>query len=151
MDLIINESAVKLIQLALAPVFLLVGIGQMVNVVTGRLARVIDRARTFEEGVCTDKYKASPRALLEIKSLRRRMRFANWAITFLIGSAVTICIDVILLLANGLFAPNLDMAIIVTFIFALLLMTGGLISFLLEVSVATATLKIGPELLGRKK
>jgi hypothetical protein len=147
MDLIINESAVKLIQLALAPVFLLVGIGQMVNVVTGRLARVIDRARSFEEGNCTDEYKASHRALLEIKSLRRRMRFANWAITFLIGSAVTICIDVILLLANGLFTPNLDMAIIVTFIFALLLLTGGLVSFLLEVSVATATLKIGPDLL----
>jgi hypothetical protein len=147
MDLIINESAVKLIQLALAPVFLLVGIGQMVNVVTGRLARVIDRARSFEDGACTEAYKATPRAILEIKSLRRRMRFANWAITFLIAAAVTICIDVILLLINGLFAPSLDLAILVTFILALLLMTGGLISFFLEVSVATATLKIGPDLL----
>jgi len=79
--------------------------------------------------------------------LRRRMRFANWAITFLIAAAVTICIDVILLLINGLFAPSLDLAILVTFILALLLMTGGLISFFLEVSVATATLKIGPDLL----
>ncbi len=73
------------------------------------------------------------------------MRFANWAVTFLTGAAVTICIDVILLLANGIVTPNLDTAILVTFIFGLLLTTGGLISFFLEVSVATATLKIGPD------
>lgn len=145
MDLMVNESAVELIQLALAPVFLLVGIGQMVNVVTGRLARVIDRARSFEEGDCAEIYKASARAALEIKSLRRRMRFANWAVTFLTGAAVTICIDVILLLANGIIAPNLDTAILSTFILGLLLTTGGLVSFFLEVSVATATLKIGPD------
>lgn len=145
MDFMVNESAVELIQLALAPVFLLVGIGQMVNVVTGRLARVIDRARSFEEGDCAEIYKASERAVLEIKSLRRRMRFANWAVTFLTGAAVTICIDVILLLANGIVAPNLDTAILSTFILGLLLTTGGLVSFFLEVSVATATLKIGPD------
>lgn len=145
MDFMVNESAVELIQLALAPVFLLVGIGQMVNVVTGRLARVIDRARSFEEGDCAEIYKASARASLEIKSLRRRMRFANWAVTFLTGAAVTICIDVILLLANGIVAPNLDTAILSTFILGLLLTTGGLVSFFLEVSVATATLKIGPD------
>jgi hypothetical protein len=152
MDLTIAESAVKLIQLALAPVFLLVGIGTMVNVVTGRLARVIDRARSFEEGgECAQTFKDSAQAKIEIRSLRRRMRFANWAITFLIAAAVTICIDVILLLVNGLVAPSLDVAILSTFILALILMTGGLLSFFFEVSVATATLKIGPEILMRKE
>ncbi|GAA0858915.1 DUF2721 domain-containing protein [Aliiglaciecola litoralis] len=145
MEVLIGESAVELIQLALAPVFLIVGIGQMVNVATGRLARVIDRARSFEEGECSEVYQASAKATLEIKSLRRRMRFANWAVTFLIGAAVTVCIDVILLLVNGLIMPNLNIAIITTFILGLLLTTGGLIAFFLEVSVATATLRIGPD------
>jgi hypothetical protein len=145
MDIINSGSAVELIQLALAPVFLIVGIGQMVNVATGRLGRVIDRARSFEEGDCAERYKASARGAFEIKSLSRRMRFANWAITLLIAAAVSICIDVILLLANGLVAINLDTAIIATFIFGLVLTTGGLVAFLLEVSVATATLRIGPD------
>ena len=40
----------KAIQLALAPVFLLTGIGALINVMTGRLARIVDRGRAFAEG-----------------------------------------------------------------------------------------------------
>jgi hypothetical protein len=47
-ETILTPSAVEIIQLALAPIFLIVGIGTLVNVATGRVGRVIDRARWFE-------------------------------------------------------------------------------------------------------
>jgi hypothetical protein len=138
MDLNIGDSAVELIQLSLAPVFLIVGIGQMVNVVTGRLARIIDRARYYEDQYEGLPQRISTRARIEITSLRRRMRLANWSITFLTASAVLVCVDVILLLTNGLVSTSLDTVILTMFILALAFLT------FFEVSVATATLKIGP-------
>ncbi|MFB0911984.1 MAG: DUF2721 domain-containing protein, partial [Glaciecola sp.] len=48
MEPVLVPSAVEIIQLALAPIFLIVGIGTLVNVATGRVGRVIDRARWFE-------------------------------------------------------------------------------------------------------
>lgn len=143
MELNMADSAVELIQLSLAPVFLIVGIGQMVNVVTGRLARIIDRARWFEEQHCTDQSLIDRKAEIELKSLRRRMRLANWAITFLTGAAVIVCLDVIMLLLNGLIDVDLDVYIIGMFIVGLASITCGLLAFFLEVTVATATLKIG--------
>lgn len=143
MELNMADSAVELIQLSLAPVFLLVGIGQILNAVTGRLARIIDRARWFEEQHCADQSLIDRKAEIELKSLRRRMQFSNWAITFLTAAAVTVCLDVIMLLINGLVGVNLDVYIIGMFIVGLVFITCGLLTFFFEVSVATATLKIG--------
>jgi hypothetical protein len=70
------------------------------------------------------------------------MRLANWSINFLIGSAVITCINVMLVMVNGLIIANLDTTIIVTFMICMTFLTGGLIAFFLEVSLATATLKI---------
>jgi len=41
------------IQLSVAPVFLLSGIGAMLAVMTNRLSRIIDRARVLEAQLCT--------------------------------------------------------------------------------------------------
>ena len=43
------SAATHGIQLSLAPVFLLTAVAAMIGAVTGRLARIIDRARTLEE------------------------------------------------------------------------------------------------------
>jgi hypothetical protein len=137
-----TASAVEIIQLALAPIFLIVGIGTMVNVATGRVARVIDRARWFEELAREKSQRIDARALRELRSLNKRMRLANWSINFLIAAALVICVDVILLMINGLVTTSLDTTILVLFMLSMVFLTGGLIAFFLEVSVATATLKI---------
>lgn len=139
---VIIGGAVELIQLALAPVFLIVGIGQILNVATGRVARIIDRARWFEEQKRLNNMKLDTQATQEIVLLGKRMRFVNWGITFLTGAAVVVCLDVILLIANGLVKYNFDQIILTLFIVSMTLMTGGLASFFIEVSLATASLKI---------
>jgi hypothetical protein len=60
----------------------------------------------------------------------------------LIAAALVICVDVILLMINGLVTTSLDTTILVLFMLSMVFLTGGLIAFFLEVSVATATLKI---------
>lgn len=142
MESIITPNAVEIIQLALAPIFLIVGIGTLVNVATGRVARVIDRARWFEDLAREQPIRIDRRAKHEIRTLNKRMRLANWSINFLIASALVICFDVILLMVNGLISTSLDTAVLVTFMISILFLTGGLIAFFFEVSLATASLKI---------
>ncbi len=142
MESIITPYAVEIIQLALAPIFLIVGIGTLVNVATGRVARVIDRARWFEDLAREHPVRIDRRAKHEIRTLNKRMRLANWSINFLIASALVICFDVILLMVNGLISTSLDTAVLVTFMISILFLTGGLIAFFFEVSLATASLKI---------
>lgn len=136
------EQIGDIIKLALAPVFLLVGIGQVLNVVTNRVGRIIDRARMFE-GLTSATTNFSPARIdAELRSLNRRMKFANWAITFLVAAALMICVDVILLFANGLVTADLTAWVLVLFIASMSFITGGLLAFFFEVSLATATLKI---------
>jgi hypothetical protein len=47
-----------------------------------------------------------------------------------------------LVMVNGLISTNLDTIIIITFMICMTFLTGGLVAFFLEVSLATATLKI---------
>ena len=137
-----NTSVVELIQLSLAPVFLIVGIGTILNVVTGRLARIIDRARWFERRNERNNGQFTKKQKHDLVALKRRMKYANYAINFLTGAAVIICIDVILLFVNGLVTEQLDNIIILLFILSLLMITIGLLNFFVEVSVATQTIKI---------
>jgi len=137
-----NTSVVELIQLSLAPVFLIVGIGTMLNVVTGRLARIIDRARWYERRNEKNKESFTNNQKDDLLALKKRMKYANYAINFLTGAVVVICIDVILLFVNGLVAIQLDNIIILLFVLALLMITIGLLNFFFEVSVATKTLNI---------
>ena len=138
-----NANVVELIQLSLVPVFLLVGIGQILNVVTGRLARIIDRARWFEcEKEIGNIKQYNHNQSRELNALRRRMRFANWAINLLTTAAVLVCMTVAVLLFNGIVNTVLDSLVLLLFILALAFIIGGLIGFLIEVSIASATLTI---------
>ena len=79
------------VQLAVAPVFLLTGIGAILAVMTNRLGRVIDRARVLEERL----ERASPESLATLRAdlavLSRRAK--------LNGRAITLCTMTALLVA----------------------------------------------------
>ncbi|MDG0969567.1 MAG: DUF2721 domain-containing protein [Porticoccaceae bacterium] len=135
------QNVIEIIQLALTPVFLIVGIGQLLNVVTNRVARIIDRARWLNNhNSHINQHNDSKTKELAI--LDKRLKFANWAITFLTGAAVIICLDIVLLIANGLINTDLAQAVLILFITSIASITGGLFSFFIEVSLATATLKV---------
>ncbi|HXF46643.1 MAG TPA: DUF2721 domain-containing protein [Burkholderiaceae bacterium] len=131
------------IQLSIAPVFLLTGIAGLLGVMTNRLGRVIDRARALEPqaGSATD---GSP-VQRELKVLARRARLISRAITFGVLSALLVCAVIVGLFVTAYYAWTPDLTRVVAFIFgcALLALIAGLLLFLREVYVATATLRIG--------
>jgi hypothetical protein len=135
------------IQLALAPVFLLAGIGTFLNVCTGRLARVIDRARKVEHLVLETRGKEHDRLVAEIRVLDRRMTVVNTAILLGVASAGTVCLVVILLFLSGLVDAHLGEAIAILFMIAMLLLALAFTIFILEIRLASRTIHIRNEVL----
>jgi hypothetical protein len=145
---------VHLIQSAVAPVFLLSGVGVTLGVLTNRLARIVDRARLLEErlaapgisGVAPPATAASHQNALEtsLDVLVRRARYINVAITLSTLSALLVAIVVILLFANAFLTARLDLAIAAMFVASMVLLTCAFFSFLIEVRLATASLRFGP-------
>jgi VIT1/CCC1 family predicted Fe2+/Mn2+ transporter len=132
-----------LIQSALAPVFLLSGVGVTLGVMTSRLARAVDRARHLED--LLTRHPADARQIHEdLRVLARRTRYINAAITMCGCSAVLIALVVITLFANAFFGSGLEGTIALLFVGAMVFITGAYVSFLIEVRLATRHLRIGP-------
>jgi hypothetical protein len=132
-----------LIQSALAPVFLLSGVGVTLSVMTGRLARAVDRARHLEE--LLTRHPADARQIHDdLRVLVRRTRCIHAAITMCGCSAVLIALVVITLFANAFFGSGFAGTIALLFVGAMVFITGAYIAFLVEVRLATRNLRIGP-------
>jgi VIT1/CCC1 family predicted Fe2+/Mn2+ transporter len=132
-----------LIQSALAPVFLLSGVGVTLGVMTSRLARAVDRARHLED--LLTRHPADARQIHDdLRVLARRTRYLNAAITMCGCSAVLIALVVITLFANAFFGSGFAGTIAMLFVGAMVFITGAYIAFLIEVRLATRHLRIGP-------
>lgn len=132
------------IQLAVAPVFLLTGIGALLAVMTNRLSRVIDRARRIEGLWGSLDQTARTAAQTELSTLERRAHLAYRAINFCTCAALLICSVVATLFIDAFLGTDLKWVVGAFFILAMIALIGGLISFLREVYLATHTLRIGP-------
>ena len=126
----------QLIQLSVAPVFLLTGIGAILSVMTQRLARVIDRTRHLEEKGRELPLEDSMVAE-ELRTLRLRMHTINRAVALCTYSALLVAAVIASLFLGALFGFHVAPLIAGAFVLAMLLMIGGLINFLAEVHIAT--------------
>ncbi len=133
------------IQLAVAPVFLLTGVGALLAVLTNRLARIIDRARLLEErhGQRSGPDRAADEA--HLRTLSRRARHINRAISLSVTCALLVCAVIAALFGGAFLETDLSGLIGAVFIAAMLALIGALVSFLQEIYIATRSLRIGPE------
>jgi Protein of unknown function (DUF2721) len=132
---------VRAIQLAVAPVFLLSGIGVLLGVLTNRLARVIDRARRLESEIGGLDDPSRDERYATLRTLARRARHINRAIALSTIAALLVSLVVVLLFSTSLVALDLGYAVGLLFVAAMLALIGALLSFLLEVRIAVAALK----------
>jgi small-conductance mechanosensitive channel len=130
------------IQLAVAPVFLLTGIAGLLAVMAARLARVIDRARWFEQSWPALDEHARDLARIELVALERRRHFASWSINLCTVAALLTCLVIVTLFVEEFFGPNLKWLAGVLFSFSMLAIIGGLAMFLREVYLATHSTSI---------
>jgi hypothetical protein len=141
------STIAHLIQLAIAPVFLLAGIGAMLNVLASRLARVVDRARHLEAEFAGFDPAQRARAAAELSLLDRRTTVANLAISACTASALFVCLVVAILFVADLAAFSFGRPIALLFILAMALLIAGLVLFLYEIRLAMRSLRLRRELL----
>jgi hypothetical protein len=135
-----------LIQIALTPIFLISAIGVILNVLTNRLSRIVDRARVMENELCRPEYRPEGRDLNEaLGVLARRARYINAAIAFITVSALFIALVVVMLFLNSFLRWELGTFIACMFILSMLSLAAALTTFLIEVRIATRALRIGIE------
>ena len=136
-------SVANVIQLAIAPVFMLTAIGAFLDVITARLARAVDRARELEHEMCH--LDAGPRQLAqdELRVISRRARWTNRAITFSTVCALFICFEIAALFGGAFLSIDVSLAAGWLFVLALIALIIGLLSFLREIFLATRYLQIG--------
>lgn len=130
------------IQLAVAPVFLLLGIGGMLAVMTSRLARVIDRARVLEGQLRSHAGEAAP-IHAQLATLSRRAALVSWSITLCTITALLVCAVIAILFVGAVLAFDPSVAVALLFIAAMCTFILGLLTFLREIFLATANLRIG--------
>ena len=143
-------TVAQVIQLAVAPVFLLAGIGAFLNVCAGRLSRIVDRARTVEPLLLQSRGAEHDRWLREIQVLDRRMALVSRAIFLSVLAAVLICAVVVLLFAAGLTNAHFGTAIALLFIVSMIAIGGGFAVFLVETRLGSRAVRIRSELLAHE-
>ena len=145
-DLSVNTVA-EIVRLALAPVFLLSGIGAFLNVLAARLSRIVDRSRHIEPLLLASRGAEHDRWIDALKILDRRMSLINWATGLTVVAAVLTCLVVVLLFAANLVRTRLGDAIALLFIGSMLAIGAGFAVFLLETTIAGRAVRIRSELL----
>ncbi len=143
----IDSSAVSIahaIQLAVAPVFLLTGIGAVLNVLANRLSRIIDRARVLQTNLPLARPPDHEAMQRELRLLSQRARLINWSISLCTACALLICAVISILFAGEYLDFDFAAPLGLLFVTAMLMLFTALLSFLREVYVATRNLRIGP-------
>ena len=131
-------TVAHVIQLAVAPVFLLTGVGTVLNVMTSRLSRIIDRFRVLETITPNPDEDRSHQE--EMKILAHRERVIYWAISLCTICALLICIVIATLFVGSVMGVQLTSLIAFLFIAAMFALIGGLLSFLREIYIATGSI-----------
>ena len=126
------------IQLAIAPVFLLTGVATKLTVLTNRLARIIDRSRTLEDRLDIafhDLY------MDELDVLYKRWHLINFAIALATGCGLAICLVIALLFLGDTTNLPLDRYIAGLFVVGMITLIGAFVYLLREIFVASVTLR----------
>ena len=133
----------QVIQLAVAPVFLLAGVGTTLNALATRVGRIIDRARTLEDRLIHVSPEQAEEYHKLLRVLSKRATLVNRAIGLSVTCGLLVSLVVAALFISSSMGINLDAPIAIVFVIALACLAMGLIYFLREVILATNSLTFG--------
>jgi hypothetical protein len=132
----------QIIQLAVAPVFLLAGIGAFLNVCASRLARIVDRTRALEPRILASRGKEHDRLIGEMRLLDRRAGIVSWAIFTTVLAALIISAVVVLLFLAFLTGYRIGTAVALLFIAAMVFTAFSFAIFLYETRLGTRSVRV---------
>ncbi|HET9579130.1 MAG TPA: DUF2721 domain-containing protein [Usitatibacter sp.] len=129
----------RVIQLAIAPVFLLTAIATIINVLITRLARAVDRRRVLEEHLPEYMAERREQAGFELRMLNRRITLVIWASALAVLSALMVCLLIGVAFVGAFIATDLSRPVAILFTAAVAGLTGCLMIFLREISIAAVS------------
>lgn len=137
----------QIIQLAVAPVFLLAGLGAFLNVCASRLARIVDRIRKLEPRILESRGEEHDRYIDEVRLLDRRSRIVSNAIFATVLAALLISAVVILLFLAFLTGYRFGNAVALLFIAAMVCTGAGFAIFLRETRLGIRAIQVRAHIL----
>ncbi|HUV21460.1 MAG TPA: DUF2721 domain-containing protein [Gammaproteobacteria bacterium] len=136
------DTVASVIDIAVAPVFLLAGISGLLMVLTNRLGRTIDRSRSLQATEAEVQSATYSRTLrVEMDNLLRRMHLVYFAISMAVLSAILVCLVVVTLFLGSLLQLNVSSVIAGLFIVCMIVLSVAFCAFLLEILVATRVVR----------
>lgn len=135
-------TVASVIDIAVAPVFLLAGISGLLVVLTNRLGRTINRSRSLqaaESEFLPEQHKNMIQR--EMKALVKRIQFSHAAISLATLSAILVCLVVVTLFLGSLFQLNVSVVVASLFIVCMIILSLAFAAFLFEVLISTRVLK----------
>jgi hypothetical protein len=128
------------IQLAIAPVFLLTAVGTLLNVLVNRLGRSVDRRRTLVAALPGLTGETAESARGELAFVARRVRLIYTAILLAVLCALLICLLIAMAFMDALFAADFSQVVAVLFVLAMVVLIGSLALFLREIYLGVSTI-----------
>lgn len=135
------------IQASLAPVFVLVAIGNIMNILTTRLGRVVDRSRHLQHDHAQTEGAEHDAVVIEMRYVDRRIQLIGHALLLLVLSAIGIGLTVGMLFLGEAFGQELRVATQVPFFAAIVLLLAALVHLLFETRLVAQTLRLPRALL----
>lgn len=132
------------IDLAVAPVFLLAGIAGTLNVLSMRMSRIIDRGRVLNDKFIEPQTPEYDEVDKEQRLLARRARLINRAMALCTMSSLFVCLVIVVLFLDAVLTLRQERVIASLFIVALLSLISALILFLREVGMSLRAFRFGP-------
>jgi hypothetical protein len=127
------------IQLAVAPVFLLTAVGTVIAALNIRLGRAVDRRRELEAKMPSLPDVETPSAREELQIIARRIRFVYLSILFAVVSALFVCLLIAFAFLGAFVRTDLSTTIGAMFVFAMVALVACLLLFLREIFLAVST------------
>jgi hypothetical protein len=127
------------IQLAVAPVFLLTAVGTVIAALNIRLGRAVDRRRVLEHKLPSMPAQEIQSARAELETIARRIRYVYLAILCAVVSGLFICLLIAGAFLGAFVRTDLSYTIGAMFVFAMLGLTACLLLFLREIFLAVST------------
>jgi hypothetical protein len=132
------EGLARAIHLSVAPVFLLAGIAGLLNVLTNRLNRIVDRARQLQkEGAKS----ANLDSRQELQVHKKRIRLVMKAIEFSTVTILLVALVVAIVFVSAVTAIDLALIVVPLFVLAMACLMIAVVLFLREVQLATGQLR----------
>ncbi len=132
------------IQLAVAPVFMLTAVGTIIAALSIRLGRATDRRRALEREMVDLHEDDGGTASAELAVIARRIRCAYYAIVFAVLAGLFICLLIASAFLGAFVAVNLARLVGGLFVLAMLALIGCLLMFLREIFLAVSTRRYVP-------